>query len=58
MNVAQSLTYDYGSSGTRVSSFSVPTLLTISPFTLLLALASLLLLATEARPNVQVRGVD
>jgi hypothetical protein len=44
MNVAQPLTYDYGSTGTRVSSFSVPILLTISLFTLLLALASLLLL--------------
>jgi hypothetical protein len=44
MNVAQSLTYDYGSSGSRVQSFSVPAILAISLFTLLLALASLLLL--------------
>jgi hypothetical protein len=44
MNVAPSLTYDYGSGGTRVSSFSVPAILTISLFTLALAPASLLLL--------------
>src|ERR1700683_3199162 len=44
MNEAQSLTYDYGGSAARVLSFSVPAILTISLFTLLLASASLLLL--------------
>ena len=44
MNAVQSPTYDYGSSGTRVPSFSVPAILAISLFTLLLALMSLLLL--------------
>jgi hypothetical protein len=44
MNAAQPLTYHYGSSGTRVLSFSVPAILTISLSTLLLASVSLLLL--------------
>jgi hypothetical protein len=44
MYAAQSLTYDYGSGGTRVLSFSVPVILAISLFTLLLTLAALLLL--------------
>jgi hypothetical protein len=44
MYATQSLTYDFGSGGTRVQSFSVPVLLAISLFTLLLTLAALLLL--------------
>jgi hypothetical protein len=56
MNAAQPLTYHYGSTGTRVLSFSVPAILTISPFTLLLASASLLLLPIHS-PGRQSRIV-